>query len=291
MDIMSKVNNVVEENIFVRYIVILSGMIISSIGINGFIRPAHLLSGGVTGLATMLNYITNINVGLLTFLINIPIFILGFMYLERDFCITSLINMVLFSVILGITQDIGSYIQVDDILLQSAFGGVLCGIGVGLTFRAKSSQGGTDIIGAILKIKRHVEVKNTALATNIAIVLCGSFLFGINLALYTLISMFLNAQTMAVVKDAFFEEKAVMVFTEKSQEVADDIMKDLVRGVTFLNAEGGYTREKKKIVYCVALSKEIPKIKEIALKYDKRAFISVNDVNEVKGKGFKERYL
>ena len=82
-----------------------------------------------------------------------------------------------------------------------------------------------------------------------------------------------------------------MVFTEKSQEVADDIMKDLVRGVTFLNAEGGYTREKKKIVYCVALSKEIPKIKEIALKYDKRAFISVNDVNEVKGKGFKERYL
>ena len=74
---MSKVNNVVEENIFVRYIVILSGMIISSIGINGFIRPAHLLSGGVTGLATMINYMTNINVGLLTFLINIPIFIIG----------------------------------------------------------------------------------------------------------------------------------------------------------------------------------------------------------------------
>ena len=103
--------------------------------------------------------------------------------------------------------------------------------------------------------------------------------------------MFLNAQTMAVVKDAFFEEKAVMVFTEKSREVADDIMKDLVRGVTFFEAEGGYTREKKKIVYCVALSKEIPKIKEIALKYDKRAFISVNDVNEVKGKGFKEKFL
>ena len=288
---MSKVNNVVEENIFVRYIVILSGMIISSIGINGFIRPAHLLSGGVTGLATMINYMTNINVGLLTFLINIPIFILGFIYLDKDFCITSLINMVLFSLILGVTQDIGTYIKVDDILLQSAFGGVLCGIGIGLTFRAKSSQGGTDIIGAILKVKRNVEVKNTALAANIAIVLCGSFLFGINLALYTLISMFLNAQTMSVVKDAFFEEKAVMVFTEKSQEVAHDIMHDLVRGVTFFDAEGGYTREKKKIVYCVALAKEIPKIKEIALKYDEKAFISVNDLNEVKGKGFKERYL
>lgn len=288
---MSKVNNVVEENIFLRYGIILTGMIISSIGINGFIRPAHLLSGGVTGLATMLNYITDINVGLLTFLINIPIFVLGFMYLEKDFCITSLINMVLFSFILGITQDIGSYINLDDILLQSAYGGILCGIGVGLTFRAKSSQGGTDIIGAILKIKRNIPVKNTALGTNIAIVLCGSFLFGMHLALYTLISMFLNAQTMSVVKDAFFEEKSVMVFTDKSEEIADDIMTDLVRGVTFLEAEGGYTHEKKKIIYCVALSKEIPKIKEIALRYDQKAFISVNDVNEVKGKGFKERYL
>lgn len=291
MDIMSKVNKTIGKDIFFRYSVILTGMIISSIGINGFIRPAHLLSGGVTGLATMLNYITNINVGLLTFLINIPIFIFGFIYLEKDFCITSLINMVLFSFILGITQDIGAYININDILLQSAYGGILCGVGVGLTFRAKSSQGGTDIIGAILKIKRNVPVKNTALAANVAIVLCGSFLFGMHLALYTLISMFLNAQTMAVVKDAFFDEKSVMVFTKKSEEIADDIMKNLDRGVTFLDAEGGYTHEKKKIIYCVALSKEIPKIKEIALKYDNRAFISVNDVNEVKGKGFKERYL
>lgn len=280
-----------KDNIFMRYLIILIGMFISSIGINGFIRPAHLLGGGVTGLATMINYITDINVGFLTFLINIPIFILGFIYLEKDFCITSLINMVLFSVILGVTQDIGNYINIKDILLQSAYGGILCGVGVGLTFRAKSSQGGTDIIGAILKTKRNVAVKNTALAFNIVIVLCGSFLFGMNLALYTLISMFLNAQTMAIVKDAFFEEKSVMVFTEKSQEIANDIMTDLVRGVTFFNAEGGYTHEEKKIVYCVALSKEIPKIKEIALKYDKRAFISVNDVNEVRGKGFKERYL
>lgn len=280
-----------KDNIFMRYLIILIGMFISSIGINGFIRPAHLLGGGVTGLATMINYITDINVGFLTFLINIPIFILGFIYLEKDFCITSLINMVLFSAILGVTQDIGNYINIKDILLQSAYGGILCGVGVGLTFRAKSSQGGTDIIGAILKTKRNVAVKNTALAFNIVIVLCGSFLFGMNLALYTLISMFLNAQTMAIVKDAFFEEKSVMVFTEKSQEIANDIMTDLVRGVTFFNAEGGYTHEEKKIVYCVALSKEIPKIKEIALKYDKRAFISVNDVNEVRGKGFKERYL
>ena len=157
---MSKVNTAVEDNIFLRYLVIIAGMIIACIGINGFIRPAHLLSGGVPGISTAINYLTGINIGILTFLINIPIFILGFIYLEKSFCISSLINMILFSILLGLTQNIGDIIPVNDILLQSAFGGVLCGIGVGLTFRAKSSQGGTDIIGAILKIKRNVEVKN-----------------------------------------------------------------------------------------------------------------------------------
>ena len=288
---MSKVNNIVEKNIFARYSIILAGMIISSIGINGFIRPAHLLSGGVTGLATMLNYITNINVGLLTFLINIPIFILGFMYLERDFCITSLINMVLFSVILGITQDIGSYIQVDDILLQSVFGGILAGIGSGLVFRTKSSLGGTDIIAAILKIKKNIQVKDTTLGINILIVLVSGMLFGIELALYTLIEMFLSASSMNLVKDAMNSQKSVMVISRESESIAKDIMTIVHRGVTFLEAEGAYTKEKKRIIYCIVSSNEIPKIKEIALNYDKKSFISVNDVTEVKGRGFKEKYL
>lgn len=288
---MDKVINSTDDNLFIRYATILLGMLFCSVGVNGFLRPAHLLGGGVTGLATMINYLTGLNVGVLTFLINIPIFVLGFMYLEKEFCITSLINMLLFSIILGSTQDIGNYIQLNDILLQSAFGGVLCGIGVGLTFRSKSSQGGTDIIGAILKRKLNIDVNNTMFSINILIVLLSSNLFGMNIALYTLISMFMNSQAVAVAKNMFLAEKSVMVFTEKTDEVAKEIMNDLVRGVTFLNAEGGYTHQQKKIIYCVALSKEVPKIKEIAIKHDSKAFISVNDVNEVKGKGFKEKYL
>ena len=103
--------------------------------------------------------------------------------------------------------------------------------------------------------------------------------------------MFLNAQVMSYTKDALNDEKAVMVFSNNSEPIASEIMKRLIRGVTFLEAEGGYTHEKKKIIYCVVLSREIPKIKEIAMKYDERAFISVNDINEVKGKGFKEKFL
>ena len=288
---MSKVNTVLEDNLFARYTVIIIGMLIACIGINGFLRPAHLLSGGVTGIAAIINYITNINIGLLTFLINIPIFILGFIFLEKDFCITSLINMALFSILLGVTQDINKIIPVNDILLQSVFGGILSGIGSGIVFRTKSSQGGTDIIGAILKFKQNIPVKNTTLTANLMIVLVGGMIFGMNLALYTLIGFYISASAMSFVKDALMDQKSVMVISKESGVIANEIMSTLVRGVTFLDAEGAYTNEKKKIIYCIVLSKEIPKIKEITLKYDQKAFISVNDVTEVKGRGFKERYL
>ena len=288
---MSKVNTMEQDNIYVRYTIIIVGITIMSIGVNGFLRQAHLLSGGVAGISTGINYLTNINVGLITLLINIPIFILGFIYLEKDFLITSLANMVLFSFIIGITQEVGNVIPIDDILLQSVYGGILCGIGNGLVFRTKSSLGGTDIIGAILKNKLNIAIKNTAFGLNLAIVSVSSLLFGLNLALYTLIAMFLNAQVMNYIKDALNDEKAVMVFSNNSHQIAKDIMQTLVRGVTFLEAEGGYTNEKKKIIYCVVLSREIPKIKEIALKHDEKAFISVNDINEVKCRGFKEKFL
>ncbi|MDU4860728.1 MAG: YitT family protein [Terrisporobacter othiniensis] len=288
---MSKVNTMEHDNIYVRYSIIIVGITIMSIGVNGFLRQAHLLSGGVAGVSTAINYLSNINVGFITFLINVPIFILGFIFLDKDFLITSLINMILFSVIIGITQDIGNIIPIDDILLQSVYGGILCGIGNGLVFRTKSSLGGTDILGAILKNKLNIAMKTTSFGTNLAIVSVSSLLFGANLALYTLISMFINAQVMNYIKDALNDEKAVMVFSNNSEPIANEIMDNLVRGVTFLDAEGGYTHEKKKIIYCVVLSREIPKIKEIALKYDDRAFISVNDINEVKGKGFKEKFL
>lgn len=288
---MSKVNTMEQDNIYVRYSIIIVGITIMSIGVNGFLRQAHLLSGGVAGVSTAINYLSNINVGFITFLINLPIFILGFIFLEKDFLVTSLINMILFSIIIGITQEVGNIIPIDDILLQSVYGGILCGIGNGLVFRTKSSLGGTDIIGAILKNKSNIAMKTTSFGINLAIVSLSSLLFGLNLALYTLIAMFINAQVMSYIKDALNDEKAVMVFSNNSEPIAAEIMENLVRGVTFLEAEGGYTHEKKKIIYCVVLSREIPKIKEIALKYDDRAFISVNDINEVKGKGFKEKYL
>ena len=288
---MSQVKDRLREHPSLRMVTMILGLFISALGVNGFLRQAHLLSGGVTGFATAINYVSGINVGLMAFLLNIPIFIIGFIYLEKDFCIFSLINMIIYSLILGLTQDIGSIIPVHDKFIQTIYGGFLNGLGIGLVFRAKTSTGGTDIIAAILKIKKNIEIKNTSFAANVIVVLLGSVMFGLTLGLYTLICFYINSLALGFIKDAMNYQKSLIIISDKPEEIADDIMKELIRGVTFLHAEGAYTGENKKLVYTIVSSNEIPKIKEIAFKHDPRAFVTINEVNEVKGRGFKSKDL
>lgn len=288
---MSQVRDRFSEYPALRVGTMVLGLTISSLGVNGFLRQAHLLSGGVTGLATAINYLTNINVGIMTFLINIPIFILGFIFLKRDFCIFSMINMIIYSLILGLTQDIGAYIPIEDRMILTIYGGFLNGLGIGLVFRARASTGGTDIISAILKMKKNLEIKDTNFAANIMVVLIGSKFFGLNTGLYTLIGFYISSIALGFIKDAMNYQKSLIIISSKPKEIADDIMKELIRGVTFLHAEGAYTGESKKLIYTIVSSKEIPKIKEIAFKHDPNAFVTINEINEVKGRGFKSKDL
>lgn len=277
------------DNIYLKGILIFFGMILSSIGVNALLSPAGLLGGGVTGLAIIANKVFSANVGVATFILNIPIYVLGFRYLNKKFCVMSMFNTVIFSIVIGITQYVK--LPIDDILLQSIFGGVLTGVGYGLVFKAESTLGGTDILGAILKQNLNIPLKTTSLSINVCIVIIGSMLFGLKPAMYTLISMYVSASVMSVVKDIMDKKESVILISDKSSEIAEDIMKDMGRGVTFIEAEGAYTKEKKRIIYCIVSSNEIPKIKNIALKHDEKSFISVNTISDVKGKGFRDKKL
>lgn len=278
-----------KDNVYLKGMMIFLGMILSSIGVNALLSPAGLLGGGVTGMAVIMNNILKINVGLATFILNIPIYILGFKYLDKKFCIMSMFNTIIFSFIIGLTQYVK--VPIDDILLQSIFGGLLTGTGYGLVFKAESTLGGTDILGAILKQNLNIPLKTTSLSINVCIVIIGGILFGIKPAMYTLISMYVSANTMSSVKDMLEKKESVMLISDKSSEIAEDIMKKVGRGVTFIEAEGAYTKEKKRIIYCIVSSSEIPKIKNIALKHDEKSFISVNTISDVKGKGFRDKKL
>lgn len=278
-----------KDNVYLKGMMIFLGMILSSIGVNALLSPAGLLGGGVTGMAVIMNNILKINVGLATFILNIPIYILGFKYLDKKFCIMSMFNTIIFSFIIGLTQYVK--VPIDDILLQSIFGGLLTGTGYGLVFKVESTLGGTDILGAILKQNLNIPLKTTSLSINVCIVIIGGILFGIKPAMYTLISMYVSANTMSSVKDMLEKKESVMLISDKSSEIAEDIMKKVGRGVTFIEAEGAYTKEKKRIIYCIVSSSEIPKIKNIALKHDEKSFISVNTISDVKGKGFRDKKL
>lgn len=286
---MNQKSSLISDNVYVKYIMVFLGMFISSIGINALLAPAGLLGGGVAGVAVVVDTLFNINVGVATFVLNIPIFLLGFKYLNKKFCITSLINAFLFSVVLGITTTIR--LPINDIFLQSLFGGVFTGVGYGLVFKGETTLGGTDILGAILKQKINVPIQTTSLSINVLVVTLGGLVFGIKPAMYTLISMYASSVMMGKVKDMMDTKESVMLISDKSNEIAQDIMSKMNRGVTFIEAEGAYTKEKKKIIYCIVASREIPKIKNIALSYDEKAFISVNSISEVKGRGFRDKLL
>lgn len=287
---MSQVRDRFQEHPGLRISTIVLGLFVMSIGINGFLRPAHLLSGGVAGLGTAINFLTGINVGIITMLLNIPIFILGFIFLKKEFCLISLINMFMFSFILGVTQDIGSYIHLgNDIFIQTIFGGFLNGLGVGIVFRTKASTGGTDILCTIIKIKYNIEIKNSNFAFNVGVVLLGMTLFGLKMGLYTLIGFYVSSLALGFIKDAMNYQKSLIIISDKPETIADDIMRTLVRGVTLIQAEGAYTKKQKKIIYTIVSSSEIPKIKDITFKHDPKAFITINDITEVKGRGFKAK--
>lgn len=279
----------IADNIYIRCIVVFMGMLISSIGINVLLTPGGLLGGGVAGLAVVINHLSGLNVGIASFLLNIPIFILGFKYLNKKFCIVSLINAMLFSVVLGLTANIR--MPINDIFLQSVFGGIFAGVGYGLVFKGETTLGGLDILGAILKQKLNIPIATTSLAINIVVVTLGGFIFGIKPAMYTLISIYLSATMMDKVKDMLDTKSSVMLISDKYNEIAEDIMNKMKRGVTFIEAEGAYSKEKKRILYCIVSSSEIHKVKSIALAHDEKSFISINSISDVKGSGFRDKIL
>lgn len=274
-----------------KNILIIVGILFSAIGINGFLYPADLLSSGLAGIVVILNKLFGINQGISIMLMNIPIFLICRKYVDKEFFITSIVNMFIYSFALGATQGLYKYINVSDIMLQSIFGGIFVGVGVGLIFKANSSVGGLDIVMATLKIKYDISIKNANLVINFFIICAGGFLFGEEKAMYTLISMFLTSIFIEKAKDCFDQQKLILLISEKYKEIASSIMSLTGKGVTFLEAEGAYTNNKRKVIYCVIASSQIAKIKEIIYQQDKNAFISINNIDEVKGGGFREKKL
>lgn len=270
-------------------VMIIAGAALGGISFNVFLMPHKLLSGGVSGIALILNYIFGFNPGVLVFVFNIPIFLAGYKYVDKEFILLSLVGMTAFSVFIDIFAFMKDIIYIDDVLLSCLYGGVFNGIGMGIVFRNRASQGGVDIVAVILKKYFSINLGTTSLLINIAVVTLGSYFYGVKLAMYTLVSMYVSSAVLDKVMKGFGSSKSVMIITDREQQVADTILATLGRGVTYLEGEGAYTKNKKRVIYCIVTLNQLAKLKQIVREVDGDAFMAVSDTSEVLGHGFASR--
>lgn len=275
-------------NIF-DVLIIFLGCIIASLGVNVFLSHAQLLSGGATGVGLLVEYTTKIPAGIIVFLINIPLLAISLKKLSRSFTIYTTIGMFSLSASLMITKPLASTINLDglDLLLYCIYGGVLSGIGFGFVFSRNSSTGGTDIITMLIRKKySNFNIGSLGFSLNLIIIIIGAFIFGLPQALYTLISLFIQSFVLDQMLKGFSSKKLLLILTKKEPEVINYVIKDLHRGITSLLAEGEYTHDKKKMLYCIVTSRQMIELKNAVHQIDPSAFITIVDISEVRGKGF-----
>ncbi|MDU1054739.1 YitT family protein [Clostridium baratii] len=282
-------NNLLKSKTFILdVILIFLGCIIASLGVNLFLTHAKLLSGGATGIALIFQYLLAVPAGIVVFIINLPLFFLSYKKLSKSFTLYSAIGMLSLSAALIITKPLASFVKVDDILLYCIYGGVLCGIGYGIVFLRNGSTGGTDIITMLIRQKySNFEIGKLGFIINCIIVIVGAIIFGVPRALYTLLSIFIQGAVLDRVLRGLNSKKLMLIITKESQNIIDFVIEDMNRGVTSIPIEGEYTHMKKKMLYCIVTTSEMLVLKNKVYDIDPKAFITIMDTSEVKGKGFK----
>ena len=270
-----------------RYLGITVGCLIASCSINLFLVPSHLLTGGATGIAIIVYYLAQLPIGLQPFLYNIPLLMAAWKTLGHGYTVDVIIGTGIFSLCLDLTRFLNAYAPVNDIMLAAIFGGVFNGIGYGIVFRMNGSTGGFDIVGAIAKKYYSLNMGGVIFAFNCMIMCVAAFLFGVAPAMFTLICMYMNAMVTDKVIAGFNSRKAVLIISDRAQQIADGIM-EVGRGVTFLHGQGAFTRKERNVVFVVVKLTQVSKIKLIAHAVDPHAFMIIMSANEVMGRGFSE---
>lgn len=269
-----------------QYFLIALGGVLGAMSINLFLLPHHLLSGGISGIAIIIHYLSNSPVGLLIIALNIPLMYAAYRFIGKRYLFSTLYGMLIFSVAVDATRFLADLNFVDDPLLAAIYGGVVGGIGSGIIFRVNGSAGGLDIVAAIVKKYYAFNMGGVGFAVNCLITLVAGIIFGSKLAMLTLIAMFITGNVTDKVVEGLNRKKTVMIISEKAQEVAGSIMIEVSRGATFLRGEGAFTHQDKQVIFMVVNLTQIAKIKFLIEEIDPCAFMIVQDAAEVMGRGF-----
>jgi len=263
-------------------LLILTGSLLCAAAIKGVLIPKQFLAGGATGLALLLHYfLPSLPVGLIYFILNIPLFVFGWMFVGRRFLIYSLIGVFIFS---GVMFWPFPVFPLNDMILSALTAGIVIGVGSGIILRSLGSAGGLDILSVILYKRFSVRPGNTVLFFNGLLLLSASLRIPLEMILYTLIYLYVSSHFMNFVISGLSQRKSVMIISPRWKEISREIMEQLQRGVTVVRGEGGYTRKELHILYSVITFTELSRFKEIIRRIDPQAFVVVTETLEVMGK-------
>lgn len=280
----------IKKEVFIKKLLsILIGDFVCAVALVLLLKPNQLISGGVTGLAVLLDLFVPIPLGWILFLLNLPLMILGLIFLDKKFMFFTTISIFLISFYVGFLDSImlGGVALTNDTLLACIFGGVLNGIGMGITFRNGCSTGGFDIIGAIIKKKYNISVGNVLMVINFFIIMSSSFVYSLDKALYTLIALFIAYSVMDKIHLGVGKQKQIFIISAHDEEIVQAIYDRMKRGMTYIHGEGAYSHNKFKIIYMICTAAEVVTVKDVINKVDKGAFMAVSDTSEIQGHGFR----
>ncbi len=268
-----------------EYIGIAAGAVIAAFAIEEFLVPCTILDGGVVGIGIMVSSLTNIPLGLLTVVLNVPFLLIGSRKMGKLFIAKSAFGMAVFSAFLQIFGPMKDV--TDEYLLAVCFGGVLLGAGVGLVIRCGGCLDGTETVAIMLNKRFKLPVGRIVLAFNIVIFVVAGFLFGFDRAMYSLLTYFITSKVLDIIENGIDQAKAAMIITEDAKEISEQIYKRLGRTVTLMEGEG-LVSGKKIVLYCVLTRFEIHELREIIDRVDSSAFIAISDVSEIIGTHMKK---
>ena len=266
------------------YFQILLGCVIGAAAYPTFLVPNNIAPGGLTGVATILNYVAGWPVGTVSLIMNIPLFLIGYRSMGKIFAFRSMVATALFSILIDVLplKPIS-----EDPLLGTLFGGVVLGIGLGLILRGGATTGGTDMIARMVHRRfSFITVGMFLFALDCAVVLAAAVFIGSTQALYALINIYVSARVIDAVMVGFGGNKACFVMTSSWERVTDRIMDEVGRGVTHLEARGAYTGKSQPVVMCVASRQEVTALKRIVQEEDEKAFMFITEAHEALGEGF-----
>ena len=272
-----------------RYLGMTIGIAIVAIGINMFFVPNKIAAGGITGLATVLHYLSGLSVGSLMLIFNVPLFIIGIKILCAKYGLKTLYGAIALAVLVDVFAPYTPTLT-HDILLNSIYGGLLVGVGMGLVFRFRGNTAGTALAAAILHKIFNITVGQALLILDFFVVAFAGIVFkSPELALYAIIAIFVTAKIIDLVQEGPNNSKAFFIMAAEPELLAEGILKEVDRGVTFLQGKGGYTGQDRELLLCVVETSEVTQLKELIYQHDPQAFIIVTDAQEVLGEGFSSK--